>query len=486
MCKTVELLNNEIEVVEYVNYQTGEKLNLERVKELKDKSMLKSKPDLWIEWDFETNNKLGLDIWNITRGSNKKAWWNCLKCKSSYDSFIYSRINNRKCSYCAGKKVNHTNSLETKFPKISMQWHPTLNGDLIPSRITYASNKKVWWFCDVCKMSYETRVIDKVSSEGCPYCSGHRTLLENSLFIKNPKLASEWHPTRNNNLTSQDVTANSNKKVWWLGECGHEWDAKISNRNRGFKCPYCAGQKAWKGETDMWTTNPKLASLLLNPEDGYRYKQNSNKKVDWKCLNCGEIIRDKKIDDVNNTRLPCPTCGRGKSMSEKMVRFLLNTINVEYINDRPFSWSKNKRYDFYIPSLNLIIETHGGQHYFRGFESLRGVSLKDIQDNDQYKYELAIANGIKPENYIVVDCRYSDFEFIKGNILNSKLADLFDLSNVDWINMKEEYYIPTIVEILKLWNEGITNSRVIADQLNIGSSTVRNHIRNLRKQNRLS
>ncbi len=47
-------------------------------------------------------------------------------------------------------------------------------------------------------------------------------------------LAKEWHPTKNDSLTPEDVTPNSNKKVWWICNINksHEWDALISNRNR--------------------------------------------------------------------------------------------------------------------------------------------------------------------------------------------------------------------------------------------------------------
>lgn len=49
------------------------------------------------------------------------------------------------------------------------------------------------------------------------------------------------------------------------------------------------------------------------------------------------------------------------------------------------------------------------------------------------KRELAIKNGIKAENYIVIDCRYSDFKYIKENMLKSKLNEIFNLSQIDWV-----------------------------------------------------
>ena len=52
-------------------------------------------------------------------------------------------------------------------------------------------------------------------------------LLENNLLIENPELAKEWHPTRNDVLTPEMATSGSDKKVWWLGRCGHEWQANM-------------------------------------------------------------------------------------------------------------------------------------------------------------------------------------------------------------------------------------------------------------------
>ena len=37
-------------------------------------------------------------------------------------------------------------SLSNYAPEIAEQWHPTKNGSLTPDQVSYASNKKVWWF----------------------------------------------------------------------------------------------------------------------------------------------------------------------------------------------------------------------------------------------------------------------------------------------------------------------------------------------------
>lgn len=60
-----------------------------------------------------------------------------------------------------------------------------------------------------------------------------------NLKVINPKLAKEWHPTKNGTLTPKDVTPKSGKKVWWLCEKKHEWKAQISMRAYGTGCPIC-------------------------------------------------------------------------------------------------------------------------------------------------------------------------------------------------------------------------------------------------------
>jgi len=39
----------------------------------------------------------------------------------------------------------------------------------------------------------------------------------------------------------------------------HEWEAVISKRSYGRRCPYCTGRKVIFGETDLATINPELA-----------------------------------------------------------------------------------------------------------------------------------------------------------------------------------------------------------------------------------
>ncbi len=88
-------------------------------------------------------------------------------------------------------------------------------------------------------------ISNRTKGRNCPYCSGRYATQNNNLKIKNPKLAKEWHPTKNGELTAKDVTVSSGKKVWWVCKKGHEWQKSINARNnKGTGCPYCSGRYA--------------------------------------------------------------------------------------------------------------------------------------------------------------------------------------------------------------------------------------------------
>ena len=76
--------------------------------------------------------------------------------------------------------------------------------------------------------------------------------MNNSLAEVHPELVSEWSE-KNLPLTPDDITFGSNKKVWWKGACGHEWQTSVKARSNGEKCPICSGARAIAGINDLAT-----------------------------------------------------------------------------------------------------------------------------------------------------------------------------------------------------------------------------------------
>ena len=201
-------------------------------------SLATGNPALAAEWHPEKNGVLTPH--NISLNSARKVWWLCAN-GHEWEVSPNSRAKRSKCPYCTGKRViKGKTDLFTTHPELSAEWHPTKNGDLTPEHVSAWSNKKVWW---ICKRGHEWETLICIRSRGarCPFCAGHKTSPgENDLSTLKPDLAAEWHPTKNGDLKPEYVSANSNKKVWWLCANGHEWESVIRYRNVGKgRCPLC-------------------------------------------------------------------------------------------------------------------------------------------------------------------------------------------------------------------------------------------------------
>lgn len=155
------------------------------------------------------------------------------------------------------------------------------------------------------------------------------------------------------------------------------------------------------------------------------------------------------ISHIYTYKSICCSCGDGKSYPEKFIFNLLEQLGLEFEIEYSPSWIKPKRYDFYIPKFNMIIETHGGQHYDKSFKSIGGRTFKEEQINDKYKRELALQNGIK--YYIELNCSESNMSYIKHSILNSELSELFDLNRIDWNKCAEFANKNIIKEVCEYW-----------------------------------
>lgn len=140
------------------------------------------------------------------------------------------------------------NSVAKLYPHLLDEWDYAKNGDLQPNTVYAKSKIKVWWKCKQ-GHSWQAVVHSRSNGTGCPICSGKQVLAGfNDLATIFPNIAAEWHPTKNS-FKPDEVTAKSNKKVWWLCKNGHEWEAKINNRtSNGQGCPVCYRERPKKSK----------------------------------------------------------------------------------------------------------------------------------------------------------------------------------------------------------------------------------------------
>lgn len=266
---------------------------------------------------------------------------------------------------------------------------------------------------------------------------------------------------------TNDVYINAMTPMEFYCSNGHTWKTKIGNITHNHQgCPYCRGRYFIVGESDLMTVYPDIAKLLLNPEEGRTMSKCCDKKAKFKCPCCG-AISEHMISNVVRRGFSCPVCSDGISYPNKFAASMFTQLHVEFIHEFSFD-NASYRYDFYLPEFNIIVEMHGRQHYEQWGRSSR--TLEEEQLNDKNKMDFAIDMGIS--DYIVIDARYSDINYISKNILESDLKNTFNLSIVNW---KQCGYFASgslVHKTAELYNDGY-NVNNISNQLNYSQSTIR-------------
>ena len=280
---------------------------------------------------------------------------------------------------------------------------------------------KLKWQClkDNCGDIFEMNWADIFSGAGCAVCHGKQVGLSNCLATKNPKLAKEWHPTLNSDLTPWDVTSFSKKDVWWICDQGHEWHDSVAHRNDktvNRNCPYCSNHRASE-ENNLLISFPDLCEEwdynknLKSPSD---YTYGSSDKVYWKCKECGyewqALIYSRTC---NNTG--CPNCSKSKGETKIKEYFLENNIksNQHFKFDNLLGVGKRKlSYDFYLPQYNLLIEYQGQYHDGTANNQTEEEYLIQ-QEHDKRKHDYA-----KNHNINLLEIWYYDFDNIETILKN--------------------------------------------------------------------
>ena len=381
--------------------------------------------ELMQEWNWEANAEL--DPSKLTVGSNKKAWWRCSLCGYRWETSISHRAKDgRCCPNCHhGRWLKNKDSLAKIKPQSVKDWHPTKNSNLTPYIFAKGARYKAWWKCHECGREWQQEI---KSYNGCIVCNKKHRLEKNSLAKKFPKVATEWHPTKNGSLTPNDVFC-SNKKVWWkCNKCGYEWQARIDNRVHNRGCPCCSNKVVVKGINDLATTYPELVKEWHPTKNGDLTPQKISfgygKKVWWLCPH-GHEYQATPNKRTNGTGTNCPICysGRQTSFAEQAFYFYIKKMYPDAINRYKADFLGKMELDIYIPSIKLAIE-------YDGIAWHKETKLA----REQKKYQICKSQGIylirlkeKKGDYkgIADDC-YCIPDLYKSNKLNHVIPHILE------------------------------------------------------------
>mgnify|MGYP001163737053 CR=1 FL=1 len=146
----------------------------------------------------------------VTKGSNKKYWFECDKCGHEFESALSSITNGTWCPYCCTNGTVCGNiSCEDCFEKSFASFEgitPSGNlkvdcwsdrNELKPYEVTKCSNQKFWFDCDKCGHKFESVLYHITKGSWCPNCRNKTELkLYNWLLEKDyiNSVQREWCP----------------------------------------------------------------------------------------------------------------------------------------------------------------------------------------------------------------------------------------------------------------------------------------------------
>lgn len=320
-------------------------------------------PEVANQWHPTKNGSL--EPKHVTPKSNKKVWWQC-PCGDDHEweRIIGDHVSSQNCPFCAGRVPSKSNNFATKYPNAALLWHQDKNGAKPPSSYLPYSNAVVWWKCPHGEdHEWEGAISEVARGQKCPFCERSRPSAGYNLATQFPKIASEWHPVRNNGLKATDFLPRSSQKVWW--KCPHneehEWQALIKTRtSRGSNCEFCSGRKA-SSTNNLAFLYPDLCKEWHPIKNGTlrptNFTRASSKKIWWQCPKNNSHEWQSVISDRTSGH-GCPSCKGSTSKSE--IRLLTEIKAIFPSTD--ILWRKKiegMEIDIYIPEFKVGIEYDG-------------------------------------------------------------------------------------------------------------------------------
>lgn len=368
-------------------------------------------PDIAAEWDYEKNYPLKPT--EVTFGKPMRVFWIGAVCWHSYTSQVKHRVDGHGCSVCSGHTVLvGFNDLATTFPEIAAEWHPTLNGLITPQDITGGLKQHFYWLGKGCGHSWESSVGGRTKGGyGCHFCSGRYALAGfNDLASQYPEVAATWHLTKNGAHKPQEITSGSSQRTWWVGKCGHEWKASVSERTQGRGCPFCSNQRFLLGFNDIISIAPLVAAEWHPTKNkGFLLKDlmvSDKRKMWWVCQKGHEWRVPPRSRCIVKSN--CPECSAHnyRSAAEDEILQFLEGHGLKVTTNNRKALGGKREIDLYIEYLHVGIEYNGvfwhdenhkkKDYHLDKFQRAKkaGITLLQIWESDYVENPVLLLNSL--------------------------------------------------------------------------------------------
>lgn len=184
------------------------------------------------------------------------------------------------------------------------------------------------------------------------------------------------------------------------------FDQTPANHLKGQGCPACGQSiKEQMGKARRIDTIEFVTKSLAVHGAQYNYSNSvyvsSNKPITIECGLHGPFTVARAEKHYMNAQ-GCPHCVsvEASSTPERIIADVMDALGVpffkEYTFDECRSPTSNRklRFDFYVPSKNVLIEFHGEQHFKKNKMMHKGDKFERMQEHDRIKAEYALKEGI--------------------------------------------------------------------------------------------
>jgi len=291
-----------------------------------------------------------------------------------------------------------------------------------------------------------------------------------------------------NNRYEKSKNSNQNFKYYkyTCNKCGwtEGWITE-GNLLNGQGCSCCTNRIVVEGINDIPTTAPWMIPYFQGGiEESKLYTKSSGQSISPVCPDCGGIKKKKMhISTINNEKSIGCSCGDGIKYPNKFAFSLLEQLGTKFETEYSPKWCgyklgnkiKQGRYDFYFELNNkkYIIEMDGGFHHKDN--TMNKQTKEESELIDDYKDKLARDHGIQ---IIRIGCEESDLKYIKTNMLNSKLATLFDFNKIDWIKIESFALNNLVKKACRIKNDNLNiTTTEIGEIMNLHSITIMRYLK---------
>lgn len=224
--------------------------------------------------------------------------------------------------------------------------------------------------------------------------------------------------------------------------------------NSGGRSPYVTGRKFWR-ENSLLSREDLLPYIYL--EEDKNLSLGVGKKILCECTEC-KRKQYKWVSVLTRDGFNCEKCSLNISYPE---RFLINYLEVKkitYIHQKNFKSFPRRRFDFFLPDLNMLLETHGGQHYYPHYGT---EHFERTQNSDKEKRIFAEQEGVK---LIELNCSRSSPDWIENELKKTELPAIKHSEREEIIRLSKGHGHYDVKNIIKMFEEGKTIAEIALSQ----------------------